>query len=55
MIKSKSFWVFVSVIALSILTITTVIIFNISSKSIHSENCLEDGSCCIDDNNCTCK
>ncbi|MDR2942748.1 MAG: hypothetical protein LBV17_09185 [Treponema sp.] len=46
-------WFFVGIAAL---LLTTAIVLNISAKTTNSmsEDCVEDGSCCEDENTCTC-
>jgi hypothetical protein len=40
-----------------ILFVTTAIVFGISARSTNSmgNECVEDGSCCNDENTCTCE
>jgi hypothetical protein len=46
-------WFFVGIAAL---LLTTAIVFNVSAKTINpmSSECVEDGSCCEDEDTCTC-
>jgi len=39
------------------LFLTTAIVLNVSAKSVNSmgSECVEDGSCCEDENTCTCE
>jgi len=47
-------WLIVGIIALFL---TTAIVLNISAKpsNVMGRDCVEDGSCCEDENNCACK
>jgi hypothetical protein len=40
-------------IAVAVLVLGTAVALNVSAKSM-SADCVEDGSCCEDVNNCTC-
>jgi hypothetical protein len=46
-------WLFAVVAAL---ILTTAIVLNVSAKTANqmSEDCAEDGSCCEDENTCSC-
>jgi hypothetical protein len=46
----KYIWLIVGIAAL---ILSTMIILNVSVKSM-ADDCLPDGSCCEDVNNCTC-
>jgi len=42
---------------IAVLFLTTAIVLNVSAKSANSmgNECVEDGSCCEDENTCTCE
>jgi len=44
------------ILGLAVLFLTTVVVLKVSSDPANSMNsdCLEDGSCCEDENACTC-
>jgi hypothetical protein len=46
----KYLWLFAGIAAL---ILSTLIVLNVSAKSM-ADDCLPDGSCCEDVNNCTC-
>jgi len=47
-------WLFIGI---AFLFLTTAIILKISIKPTNSmgSDCVEDGSCCVDENNCVCE
>jgi hypothetical protein len=43
------------IVGLAALLFTTMIVINVGAKQIMmDEGCEEDGSCCVDENNCAC-
>jgi len=46
-------WFFITI---AFLIMATAVVLNVSAKTtdLMSEDCLEDGSCCEDENTCSC-
>jgi hypothetical protein len=51
---NKYKWLFVGI---AVLLLTTAVVLNVSAKPTNSmgSECVEDGSCCEDEDTCTCE
>jgi hypothetical protein len=47
----KYMWLIAGIVAL---VLSTMVVLNLSSSTSMIDDCLPDGSCCEDVNNCTC-
>jgi len=45
-------WLIAGIAAL--ILATAIVVFSVSAKSSHDVDCVEDGSCCEDENSCDC-
>jgi hypothetical protein len=44
------------IVGIAVLFLTTAIVLNVPGRSVNSmgSECVEDGSCCEDEDNCSC-
>jgi len=50
---NKYKWLIAGIAAL--ILAATIVVFNVSAKSSHGDNCADDGSCCEDESTCSCQ